>query len=364
MNIILLLLLSLVGLSVQAAGDAIQISQAQIDSLGIKLGKPEQASQVPVLYAPAKVVVPPTREYVVSTTQAGLVNRLYAAVGDKVQKGQALAEIYSQDLLALQQQYLKAVNELNLGQAVYNRDKKLLEEGVISDKRSQETRSQYQLYLTEANETRQLLEMAGMSAAEINRLNKTQRLSSLLTLRAPLSGVVLERMASAGQRIDSLAPLYRIADLSELWLEINIPQERIGDVNVGDQVQIDNTAITAHIDLLGQSVNPENQTLMARAIIKGSPATVRVGQKVNTRIIHGSDKTSAFKVPNAAIAQHEGKAYIFIRTDQGFLVRPITVIGKQDSDSIITGELTGAEDIAVTGAVALKANWLGLGGDE
>lgn len=364
MRIILLLLLSLVGTSVQAADNVIQINQPQIDSLGIKLGKPEHASQVPVLYAPAKIVVPPTHEYVVSTTQAGLVNKLYAAVGDKVQKGQSLAELHSQDLLALQQQYLKATNELKLGQAVYNRDKKLLEEGVISDKRSQETRSQYQLYLTEASETKQLLEMAGMSNAEIQRLAKTQRLSSLLTLRASLSGIVLERMASAGQRIDSLAPLYRIADLSELWLEINIPQERIGDINVGDQVMIENTDVTAHISLLGQSVNPENQTLLARAVIKGIPAAVRVGQKVNTRIIHGSDKTTAFKVPNAAIAQNEGQTYIFIRTGQGFLVKPVKVIGKQDTDSIITGELTGTEDIAVSGAVALKANWLGLGSDE
>lgn len=363
MNIILLLLLSLACAGVQAADNVIQIAQEHIDNLGVKLGKPEPASQVPVLYAPARIAIPPAREHIVSTAQAGLITKLYVAVGDKVEKGQALAEINSPDLLALQQQYLKAVNELELGRAVYNRDKKLLEEGVISGRRSQETRSQYQLYQTEAHEARQLLEMAGMSVGEINRLAKTQHLSSLLTLRAPMSGVVLERMAAAGQRIDNLAPLYRIADLSELWLEINIPQERIGDIHIGDQVLIDNTEVTARISLLGQSVNPENQTLLARAVIKETPAAVRAGQKVNTRIIHGSDK-AAFKVPNAAIAQNEGRAYIFIRTDQGFRVQPVTVIGRQDTDSIITGELTGAEDIAVTGSVALKANWLGLGGDE
>lgn len=363
MKLILLLLLTLASAGVQAADNVIQITEEHINNLGVKLGKPEPASQVPVLYAPARIAIPPAHEYIVSTAQAGLIMKLHVAVGDKVEKGQALAEINSPDLLALQQQYLKAINELELGRAIYNRDKKLLEEGVISGRRSQETRSQYQLYQTEANEARQLLEMAGMSAAEIQRLAKTQRLSSLLTLRAPMSGVVLERMTAAGQRIDNLAPLYRIADLSELWLEINIPPERIGDIGIGDQVRIENTEVTAQISLLGQSVNPDNQTLLARAVIKGEPAGVRAGQKVTVQIIQERGQ-SAFKVPNAAIAQHEGQAYLFIRTGQGFAVKPVTVVGRQETDSIITGELTGAEDIAVSGAVALKANWLGLGSDE
>ncbi|MGZ8186968.1 MAG: efflux RND transporter periplasmic adaptor subunit, partial [Methylobacter sp.] len=61
---------------------------------------------------------------------------------------------------------------------------------------------------------------------------------------------------------------------------------------------------------------------------------------------------------------NEGKAFIFIRNSQGFLVQPVTVIGKQNDESIISDNFTGNEEIAVKGAVALKANWLGLGGSE
>ena len=50
-------------------------------------------------------------------------------------------------------------------------------------------------------------------------------LSSLLNIRAPIGGVVLERLTTLGARLDIQAPIYRLADLSELWLEINIPQE-------------------------------------------------------------------------------------------------------------------------------------------
>ena len=134
--------------------------------------------------------------------------------------------------------------------------------------------------------------------------------------------------------------------------------------------------------MLGQSVNPENQTLLARAVIvplvpklelgnqrygnqqhgDQQPA-LRAGQSINTRIIQPSE-TAAFKVPNTAIAQNEGKSFIFIRNRDGFTVSPVTVIGKQGEESIISGDLSGNEDIAVKGAVALKANWLGLGSAE
>ena len=90
-------------------------------------------------------------------------------------------------------------------------------------------------FVSEANEHRQLLEISGMTDSEIDRLGKTHQLSSQLNVHAPISGMVIERMAVAGERIDMLAPLYRIANLDELWLEINIPHERIGSIKVGDR---------------------------------------------------------------------------------------------------------------------------------
>ncbi|MFA5921447.1 MAG: efflux RND transporter periplasmic adaptor subunit [Methylococcaceae bacterium] len=369
-----LLLLNVVGWAMLfcppvMAENTIQIAQDHLDNLGVTLGKLEPVKQIPVLTAPAKVVIPPTHEYVVSASQAGLITKLNVAMGDKVKKGEVLAQLNSPDLLTLQREYLKAGSMLQLASNTYQRDKKLMEEGVIADRRWQETRNKYQSYASEANEHRQLLEIAGMTATDIERLDKTHRLSSQLNVHSPISGVVMERMAVAGTRIDILAPIYSIANLDELWLEINIPHERIGSIKVGDQVLVENTPISAEITLLGQSVNPENQTLLARAVIVpkqelgNEQSAVRVGQTINTQIIQSSEN-AAFKVPNAAIAQNEGKSFIFIRNQDGFKVTPIKVIGKQGEESIISGDFTGNEDIAIKGAVALKANWLGLGSAE
>jgi cobalt-zinc-cadmium efflux system membrane fusion protein len=371
----MLLVLSLAGFGSHAE-NVFKISQENIDNLGVRLGKLEPVTQIPVLSAPARVVIPPTQEYVVSAAQAGFIEKLDAAIGDKVVKGQVVAQLNSPDLLTLQQAYLKAGNTLQLAAAVYQRDKKLLEEGVIPDRRWQETSSQYQSAVSEADGQKQLLEISGMTASELDQLGKKHRLTRQLSVRAPIAGVVIERLAIAGTHVDMMAPLYRIANLEQLWLEIAIPQERMDSIKIGDRVLIENTVVpegikgtggspSAKITLLGQSVNPENQTVLARAVVgPKDAASLRAGQRLNIRIIQPSDDKAAFKIPNTAIARNEGKAFIFIRNQQGFSVAQITVVGKQDDESIISGEFVGNEEIAVKGAVALKANWLGLGSDE
>lgn len=344
------------------ADDTIQLSEEHFSNLGVTLGKLEKISQIPLLYAPAKVVIPPTHEYIVSASQAGLITQLNVAIGDKVKKGEVLAEINSSDLLSMQRLYLKARSELAFGLLAYQRDKKLLANGVIPERRWQETRSQYNAFVSEADEHRQLLEIAGMTSDDIGRLSKTHKLSGQLNIYAPVAGVVIERLAVAGERVDNLAPIYRIGVLDELWLEIAIPQERLGAIKIGDKVLIENSSASAEISVLGQSVNPETQSVLARAVVKKAQASIRSGQKINIQIMH--DTNSGFKVPNAAIAQNAGKSYVFIRTSTGFQISPIQVLGKQGDESIITGNLTGNEAIATKGAVALKANWLGLGGSE
>ncbi|MGZ4956433.1 MAG: efflux RND transporter periplasmic adaptor subunit, partial [Methylobacter sp.] len=260
-----MLLLSLISFGSYATENTIQISQENLDTLGVKLGKPEPVTQFPVLSAPAKVVIPSSQEYIVSAAQAGFIEKLNAAIGDKVAKEQVLAELNSPDLLTLQREYLKADSAMQLAAAIYQRDKKLLEEGVIADRRWQETSSQYHSAVSETDEHKQLLGIAGMTVSEIERFGKTHRLTPQLNIRAPIAGVVMERLAVVGTHIDIMAPLYRIANLDELWLEIAIPQERVGSIKIGDRVLIENSDVSAKITLLGQSVNPENQTILARA---------------------------------------------------------------------------------------------------
>ncbi len=346
-----------------AEGNVIKLSQQHIDNLGIKIDKLELASHIPVFTAPAKVVVPPAHEFIVSTSQAGLITKMNASIGDKVTKGEVLGLINSPDLLTLQGNYLKAVGALKLASATYDRDKKLRKEGVVSGRSEQEAYSIYNAAKIEANEAKQLLQIAGMTASDVKQLDSTGKLSSQLSVRSPITGRVLERMAISGTRVDTMAPLYRIANLDELWLEINIPQEHLADITIGDRVLVENSLAEAEIKVLGQSVNPENQTILARAIVKTNPETLKVGQKVTIQHLQ-TTAAETYKLPDAAIAHNEGKTYVFIKEKDGFKISEVTILGKQSDGSVITGNFSGNEEVAINNAAALKANWLGLGSGE
>ena len=94
---------------------------------------------------------------------------------------------------------------------MYKRQK-LLQEGVISDRRYQETSSLYHSAVSEADKQRQLLEITGMTASDVGQFGKTHQLKRQLKVLAPITGVVIERLAIVGTHVDMMAPLYRVAN--------------------------------------------------------------------------------------------------------------------------------------------------------
>lgn len=359
----LLSLLIGVSFSVCAENRQVTLTTEQIDNLGIKLGALTASQQLPLLYAPATVVVPANREQLVSSLQAGILVQMQVNIGDRVHQDQPVAQLHSPDLVIYQQQFLTALSEYALTSREYQRDKLLLQEGVIAERRWQETQTANDAKHAKVEEARQLLMLAGMNKQDIDTLAKSRKLDNRLVVRAPIDGVVLERMATVGASLSALTPLYRIADVSELWLEINIPQERLAEIKLGDPVKVENTGIRGSISLLGQSVNPQNQTVLARAVVERPDGELRVGQRLNVEILQQGGQ-SGFSVPNSAIAQNAGHSYVFVRNRDGFAVTEIQALGKHAQQTLIGGPLHAGEQIAVEGAVALKANWLGLGGDE
>ncbi len=364
-GIILLALLTSMAVFSPAQGleNLIKVNAEQEQHIGIRTLKPEIISSVPLLRAPARVSLPPQNQYIVSAPQAGLISKVEVAIGVKVAKGQVLAQIQSPGLLALQRDVLDAATSFDLAQSKLNRDKTLLEEGIIATMRYQETESDYQRKAIALKEAEQVLVAAGVSAADINILKHSHKLNSLLNVRSPIDGVVLDSLATAGQRVDLLAPLFRIGRLNELWLEIEMPQERMNELRLGDRVRIENTDYTARITNIGQNVNPGSQSALVRAVIEGNPADVRPGQNVNVQISHASTDR-LFRLPLSALANVEGKNYVFVRAPGGFVAREVAVASTEERSVIIHEGLKGGEDVVVQGVAALKASWTGIGGDE
>ena len=358
-----LIVMVFISFPAQALEDLIKINAEQEQHIGIRTLKPEVIASVPLTRAPARVTLPPQNEYIVSASQAGLISRVEVAMGMKIVAGQILAQIQSPSLLGLQRDVLDAVTGYNLAKSKLNRDTTLLEEGIIARMRFQETQSDFERYATALKEAEQVLAAAGVSLIDIEALKQSRKLNSFMNVRSPIDGVVLERMVTAGQRVDVLAPLFRLGKLDELWLEIDMPQERMNEVRMGDRVRIENTNGSARITQIGQSVNPGSQSALVRGVIEGKPQTIRPGQNVNVQVSHASSD-KLFRLPISALVYQEGKTYLFVRMAGGFSARQVAVASTEERNVVIHEGLQENEQVAVQGVAALKATWTGIGSDE
>ena len=342
--------------------DEITVTAEEIRNLGIELANPESAQATTAVEATAHVAIPPMGEVFVSAPQSGLLVRLNVSIGDEVSQGQAIAELQGPEFLALQREFLDAVNTNLLAQNDFARDQQLHDEGIISGRRLQETTTRARIATTGINEHRQLLKFAGLSNSEIRALEAEQHLLQTQTVRAPIDGVVLDRMAIAGERVDRMSPIYRIADLSILWLEIAIPREKRAAVRTGMTVEVAGYPIDspAQVSSIARSIDPATQAITVRAILHEGGHGLSPGEFVSVRIVADNREASArplWVVPATAVARRDERHYVFIRTLTGFDTREVFVVSADSDDVYLSAELDPDTKIAVRGISTLKALW-------
>lgn len=350
-------------LEVAAANELVRLSADQEEHLGIRTMQPARIDSLPLARAPGRIVVPPQHEFLVSAPQAGLISKVNVALGANVRAGQVLAELQSPNWVGQQRDLLQAITEFDLANRQLQRDQTLLDEGIIAKMRWQETKSRFDIAQTKLRETEQVLTMSGMSELQLRQLEQTRRLNETLELRSPIDGVLLERMAVAGQRVDILTPLFKVASLQELWLEIDMPQERVHEVRIGDRVTLDAPKINARITQVSRNISPTSQSVLVRSVIEGKGEGVLPGQNVSVTISHASTDTIV-RLPISALVNQEGKHYMFVRVPAGFEARRIAVAAVEAREVIVHEGLRPGEEVVIQGTAALKAAWLGIGEGE
>ncbi|KAF0843311.1 RND family efflux transporter MFP subunit [Methylovorus glucosotrophus] len=345
---------------VQAAD--IAFTETQQNTLGIRVAALGRNTPVSSHRLPAEIMIPIGQERMVSAPQSGLVDTLYVAAGEDVKAGQPLAHISSPELIALQRDYLQALTQYRLAQNNLKRDQELYQDGIIAKRRFQTTQSGQEELSALLNQRKQALQLAGMGAGGIAQLEKSGRMTSGITLTAPAAGQVLEQLAAVGQRVDLSAPIYRIGRLHPLWLEISAPLEVLPYVSVGMPVSVPKYGASGKLIHIVRSVNKNDQTVHLRATITTGTEKLAPGQFVEAEI-GGLGTSTHFSVPRPAIARHDGKTYVFVKTAQGFRAMPVEVVSEQFEEVVINGDFTGKEQVAVSGQAAIKGRWLGLGAE-
>lgn len=344
-----------------AAADTITMTAAQQKTLGIMVAPLAGSARIASKRLPGEIVIPVGQERIVSAAQGGLVDAVFVATGQNVGKGQALAHISSPDLVGLQRDYLQALTQIRLSKNTLDRDAELFKDGIIAERRYLSSKSAHEELNWLLGQRRQSLRLAGMGDAAIARLESRGEYSSGLTVSAPAGGQVLEQMVTAGQRVDAAMPLFRIGSLNPLWLEIHAPVEVLGSVAEGTAVRIPKYQAEGRIITLIRSINKDDQTMHVRAVITTNAGRLSPGQFVEAELATEGRAGRDFSVPKNAVVRSGLQSYVFVQTATGFVARKIGIISEQHDRTVISGDLAGNENIAVTGTVAIKAAWSGSG---
>lgn len=358
------LLFSLFVAQAALAADEVILNARQIESLGITTAKLPGKQHGELSGMPAQVVIPSNQMLVISTPLPATVEQVEVGIGDNVSKGQVLARLQSPALVEAQRGLLQAATQAQLAGDTLARDKQLWQEGIIAQSRYRAAQSQYVSASAALAERRQMLKLSGMSDTAISRLQSGNNLSSLLEVTAPIDGVVLEKTVSAGQRLDAAAPLFKVARLKPLSLEIQVPFSMSDDLQVGAAVTVPAYGAKGKLIAIGRSLSRANQTILLRAIIQEGAENLRAGQYVEASIATAKVASQQWDIPNSALSRVNGKALVFVETAKGFRAVNVSVLHEGAQNSVVTGKLGEDDKIAVHGVSALKAGLTGTGAAE
>jgi membrane fusion protein, heavy metal efflux system len=333
------------------------LTDEQLERMGVQVAEIKSTNIALGLHLPARVTIPPNNIHVVSTPQAGVVMKIFGAVGEEIKKNQLLARIQSPDLLNLQKNYLQALTRQALAKADWQRDQSLYKEGIIAKRRKLESQGRFAETAADTNAQRELLRLSGMSEQALQTLSKTRQLTAFIDIFSPSNGVVLENLITSGQRVNGFDPLYRLAQLDVLWLDIRATLEQIAGLQLGQQVSISETGSRGKIILLGREVEPTNQTVLVRAEITKGTQHLQAGQFVQ---VHPEItlKEPSWYVPSGSIARSGEENVIFVKVENGFQVQPIKILSNHEQMAVISANLKENPRIAINGLAVLKALWL------
>lgn len=362
MKKMLFLMLWALGLHSLHAATTLPLNAAQLKQMQVQWGHLQVESSGLSARYPAEVVLPPTQTRVVTAPQGGLITKLSVSVGDTVKQGQVIGQLSSPDLVWLQSQYLQVETQARLHAQALQRDQALFKDGIIAQRRLQETQSAYETSQAMMAERQQTLKLAGMSEAHIQQLAQKRTMQNGIAIVAPISGQIMMQQQSVGARVDMAMPIFTISNPNPLWLMIQVPMQQAQRLTPGSAVYLPQLGLSAKVETVLRQLNKNNQTTQVRASIRAGSEQLSVGQIVEVALVETS-KAQRFIVPRQAVARQGEQAVIFVQQGQAVAVIPVTVTLEQDQQLSIQANLRGNEALAIEGIAALKGHWLGLGGE-
>ena len=300
----------------------------------------------------------------------GRVTRLLAGVGDRVQNGTPLAELQSAELGRARAAVMAASGRVTLARTALERKRALAAERIAPEREVQEAEAELAASQAEAASADASVRALGASPLDSGGSSEAAR----FILRSPLAGMVISRDVVVGQAIgDNPAPLFKIANLSQLWLSVHAFERDAVRIVPSTVAQVTIAALpgrtlTGRVSQVGGQVDPESRTVPIRILVANPDGRLRPGMSASARLPIGDSTTRILTVPSGALQRINDAWVVFIPKDAGhFEVRGVGRGRDLDGQVEIVQGLKAGDRVVVDGSFVLKAEAekaRGLGGDD
>lgn len=339
--------------------------------------------------ATGKVLAMENRTASIGPVHEGRIVNLYAGQGTVVRKGEKLADLESADIDQAEADYLKALSdlenanrtsaaEIKFNQATYDRTKLLVEKEITPAKNLQQAEHDLEVAKSNAANTisssrvavanaRRHLQILGLSSSAIDQLASKSNLGSpLFPLTAPISGTVIERNATIGATVGSDANLFKIIDLSSVWIDANVFEKDLERVRNGQVVKVTvpafpDATFTGRVILISSIVDPDTRTVKVRTEVANPDGRLKPDMFANVEIVTAAHRT-AISLPLSAVLDDGGKSVVFV-SDGNTYTKKEVILGLKSEDRVEIVQGLNAGDKVVT-----KGNYLLMeqskGGDQ
>jgi cobalt-zinc-cadmium efflux system membrane fusion protein len=287
----------------------------------------------------------------------GPVSRIMVTPGQEVKKGEAMLYVTSPDYSLARSAYVKARDSFQLADRIYKRDKDLLDHKAIAEADLEQAESVRAQAEADLQSSEQSIRILGISNPD-DLVNKPP--SSEVALLAPMAGEVVERLCSPGQLLQTGATqCFTLSNMSSVWVLVNVYQNDVAYVHVGDEVIISNEAypgeVHGKIQYIAPALDPTTRTLQARIEAQNPGERLKKDMYVTAQIRAGSI-SNAIMIPDAGVLRDsDNMPYVYIQTGENQFARRMVTLGEsQGGKTQVTAGLQAGDKIVGDGSLFLQ----------
>jgi membrane fusion protein, heavy metal efflux system len=336
----------------------VEMSDEVAKATGIEIKTAGIASMVVGSVYPGEVKLNQNRLAHIVPRLSGTVTQVRKNVGDPVRRGEIIAILDVTELAGLRGAFLSALSRGELARTVMVREERLWKRQIVPERNYLAAKQAYDEAQIEIRAAKEALLALGLSEQDLTHPSLTY-----LPVRSPIDGVVVEKHIVPGEQVHAEAPevggsIFKIADLSTVWVEIAVPARDLDRVSVGQDGAVVSEALglteEGRVAFVGPMLSEATRTAQVFVELENKDRRWKSGLFVNVRLAQSTIEVPVAIRPSG-LQTLEDQSVVFVREGDAFEARPVEIGRKSEEWVEIVSGLRAGDRYAAAKSFLLKA---------